>query len=113
MDKYYIEKSEDGQWVKVWEISKQLNDKMMNIKKEDAIKAYNEGCNDVKKVLKNLFPDIEFEKPPKFKVGDKVWVEAVVDVVDEEGDYRVRYVNYNKEMWTTEYIKESQLMKRN
>ena len=55
---------------------------MATIKKENAIKAWEEGCEDVRAVLENLFPDITFPKFP-FKEGDKVLVECTIVGIDE------------------------------
>ena len=54
--------------------------KELNMSKKDEVtitkdaldKTYREGCSDVKKVLKNLFPDHEFEKPIELKDG-QIW----------------------------------------
>ena len=35
-------------------------------------KAYDEGCDDVKKVIKTIWPDIIEPDPPTFKVGERV-----------------------------------------
>lgn len=41
----------------------------INITKDALDKTYRDGCSDVKRVLKNLFPDYEFEKPIELKWG--------------------------------------------
>lgn len=41
------------------------------IKPDDLKKAYKEGCSDVKKVLKNLFPDAELEEKT-YSAGDRI-----------------------------------------
>ncbi len=54
---------------------------MAQIKKENAIKAWKEGCEDVRKVLENLFPDIDFTVSHlKFKKDAKF--NSIIKIVD-------------------------------
>jgi hypothetical protein len=41
---------------------------MIEIKEENLRKAFENGCSDVRKVLKNLFPDFEFQENKIFEI---------------------------------------------
>ena len=59
---------------------------MATIKKENAIKAWEEGCNDVKQVLENLFPDIEFKPKSKYQnqIGKKFNIIGTLTEIEED-----------------------------
>ena len=61
---------------------------MATIKKENAIKAWEEGCEDVKNVLQNLFPDIEFPRFP-YEEGQEVLVKMYIQDTDPNTDHDV------------------------
>ena len=50
----------------------------MQIKKENAIVAWHAGCRDVRKVLENLFPTIEFKIPKKYHAGDVILIPFII-----------------------------------
>lgn len=62
----------------------------MEIKEENLRNAYQEGCPDVKRVLKNLFPTFHFAK--NISVGDTVGIRDFSYTLDSRGNH---YNTYN------------------
>lgn len=58
-----------------------IESKVVLLNKENLIDAYNKGCSDVKNTLKNLYPDVEFEK----KELPKTWYEFEKNILKESG----------------------------
>lgn len=54
---------------------------MATIRKKNAIKAWKEGCDDVKKVIETLFPDIDFHETT-YKKGDIILIKATIVQID-------------------------------
>jgi hypothetical protein len=67
-----------------------MSDEYVKIKKENVLQAA-EQCDTARDVLKALFPDL-FESKLKYKVGDKVMVEAeITDTDDSDMPYAVKF----------------------
>ena len=69
----------------------------MDIKKEDAVKAYREGCEDVKQVLKTLFSSIDFDAETqaiKIRKGKRLLLEAkFLEFDGDDSTYKIEILH--------------------